>query len=144
MAKSRIKVPKRIAGVKIPKAVRKGPVMDFVNSKAGRVLIAQALTAAIGVLAYKQTSPDTRAGVGEKIKSGAGLSSDVLKGNVMRLSSAFGEAVTAFRTALADPSMATDGESTAQDFGGEAERVEDRAGKKKRQSSSQSEPGNPH
>ena len=51
MAKSRIKVPKRLAGVKIPKAVRKGPVMDFVNSKSGRILIAQALTAAIGVLA---------------------------------------------------------------------------------------------
>ena len=71
MAKSRIKVPKRLAGVKIPKAVRKGPVMDFVNSKSGRILIAQALTAAISVLAYQQASPETRERVRGKIKNGA-------------------------------------------------------------------------
>ena len=71
MAKSRIKVPKRVAGVKIPKAVRKGPVMDFVNSKSGRVLIAQALTAAVGVLAYKTASPETRERVRGKVKDGA-------------------------------------------------------------------------
>ncbi|HEU5135189.1 MAG TPA: hypothetical protein VFU13_08615 [Steroidobacteraceae bacterium] len=40
-----------MVGVKIPKSVRKGPIMDFVNSTTGRVLIAQALTAAIGVFA---------------------------------------------------------------------------------------------
>ena len=27
-----VKVPKRIAGMKIPKTVRKGPVVDFLNS----------------------------------------------------------------------------------------------------------------
>ncbi len=144
MARSRIKVPKRVVGVKIPKAVRKGPVMDFVNSKSGRVLMAQALTAAIGVLAYKQASPETRERVGDKIKEGAGDTADVLKRSTARLSYAFGEAVTAFRTALQQPAGA-DAESAAQELEDQFTEVKDRAGKKKKSaSSSPSEPPSHH
>jgi uncharacterized protein HemY len=145
MAKSRIKVPKRVAGVKIPKAVRKGPVVDFVNSKTGRILIAQALTAAIGVLAYKQASPETREHVRGKIKNGADETSDVLKRSTARLSFAFGEAVTAFRTALDQPSDAPDVDSAARALEKQLEQVKERAGKKKKQQdSSPSEPSSHH
>ena len=140
MAKSRIKVPKRVAGVKIPKAVRKGPVMDFVNSKTGRILIAQALTAAIGVLAYKQASEDTRERVSGKVKNGAGEAKDALKRNTARLSLAFGEAVTAFRAALTQPASEANAESAAEALANQLEQVKARVGKKKkRQSSSPSE-----
>lgn len=44
--KLKIKLPKRIAGVKIPKTVRKGPIGEFLNSGAGQVVIAQALVGA--------------------------------------------------------------------------------------------------
>jgi len=145
MGKSRIKVPKRVAGVKIPKAVRKGPVMDFVNSKAGRVLIAQALSAAIGVLAYKQVNPDTRSRVRDKLKDGADETGDALKRSITRLSFAFGEAVTAFRTALNQPSAGPDAESAAQSLSEQLEKVKERVGKKKKpQSSSPSEPSSHH
>jgi hypothetical protein len=60
MAKLRIKVPKRVVGVKIPKAVRKGPVMEFVNSKSGRVLIAQALTAGNASATRSRAAPATQ------------------------------------------------------------------------------------
>jgi hypothetical protein len=107
MAKSskklKIKVPKRVAGVKIPKTVRKGPVMDFVNSTAGRVLIAQALTAAVGVFAVKHSDSPTA----ERIKSGARSAEERLKENTARLGYAFGEAVRAFREALGDPASST-------------------------------------
>jgi hypothetical protein len=145
MAKSRIKVPKQVAGVKIPKAVRKGPVMDFVNSKAGRVLIAQALTAAIGVLAYKQVNTETRARLRDKVKSGADETTDVLKRNTARLSFAFGEAVTAFRTALNQPAGEPDAESATQALADQLDQVKERVGKKKKhQSSSQSEAASHH
>jgi hypothetical protein len=145
MAKSRIKVPKHVAGVKIPKAVRKGPVMDFVNSKAGRVLIAQALTAAIGVLAYKQVNTEPRARVRDKVKNGADETTDALKRNTARLSFAFGEAVTAFRTALNQPAGAPDAESATQALADQLEHVKERVGKKKKhQSSSQSEAASHH
>ena len=144
MAKSRIKVPKRLAGVKIPKAVRKGPVMDFVNSKSGRILIAQALTAAIGVLAYQQASPETRERVRGKIKNGADETTDVLKRNTARLSFAFGEAVTAFRTSLQQAS-APDADTAAQGLEQQLEDVKERGGKKKKSpSSSPSEPPSHH
>jgi hypothetical protein len=134
MAKSsKIKVPKQIVGVKIPKAVRKGPIMDFVNSKTGRVLIAQALTAAIGVFAYKQASPDTRERVGGKVSQGADGAREYMSRNMARLSFAFGEAVTAFRTALAQPMENQDDESAA------APGIED-GKKKKKQNWSSSEP----
>jgi hypothetical protein len=103
MAKSRIKVPKKVVGVKIPKAVRKGPVMDFVNSTAGRVLIAHALTAAIGALAYKRADPETRDRVRGKVRKGADDARETMSRNAVRLSHAFGEAVTAFRAALGQP-----------------------------------------
>jgi hypothetical protein len=142
---SRIKVPKRVAGVKIPKAVRKGPVMDFVNSKAGRLLIAEALTAAIGVLAYKNTDRETLKRAGSKIKDGAGETREAVKRNTARMSFAFSEAVTAFRTALAGP--AGEHATRSADAGvDQLERDDDRddGKKKKKVSWSSSEPGNPH
>ena len=131
MAKSRIKVPKRLAGVKIPKAVRKGPVMDFVNSKSGRILIAQALTAALGVLAYQKASPETRERVRGKIKNGADETTDALKRSTARLSFAFGEAVTAFRTSLQQATAAPDAETAAQELEQQLEDVKGRTGKKR-------------
>jgi hypothetical protein len=114
MAKSskklKIKVPKRVAGVKIPKTVRKGPVMDFVNSTAGRVLIAQALTAAVGVFAVKHSDSPTA----ERIKSGARSAEEKVKENTARLGYAFGEAVRAFREALGDPAGSTVDETAGQ------------------------------
>jgi sRNA-binding protein len=145
MARSRIKVPKRVVGVKIPKAVRKGPVMDFVNSKAGRILLAQALTAAIGVIAYKQAGEDTRERVGNKVKNGADEAKEALKRNTARLSFALGEAVTAFRTALGQPSGEPDADSAAKALANQLEQVKERVGKKKKpQSSSPSEPASHH
>jgi hypothetical protein len=83
MAKSRIKVPKRVAGVKIPRAVRKGPVMDFVNS------------------------------------------SEALKRNTARLSFAFGEAITAFRTALGQPSRKANAASVAEALANQLDQVKE-------------------
>src|SRR5687768_16896709 len=132
MAKSKIKLPKRVAGVKIPRAVRKGPVVDFVNSSAGRVLIAQALTAAIGVLAYKNASPETRDGIRSKAKKGVEGTREALERNTERLAFAFGEAVTAFRTALGDPATPGDPKTAADALSARLKHVADRVGKKKR------------
>jgi hypothetical protein len=103
--KSKIKVPKRVAGVKIPKVVRKGPVLQFVNSTAGRMLLAEALTAAVGLFAYQK---------GGDIKQSAYDAEHDLKRNTERLTHAFGEGVRAFREALADPDdvAAIEGEAT--------------------------------
>jgi hypothetical protein len=101
--KSKIKVPKRVAGVKIPKAVRKGPVVDFVNSSAGRLLIAQALTAAVAAIAIKQSDSPT----GERIKAGAKSAEEMVKQNTAKLGFAFSEGVRAFREALASPHTAS-------------------------------------
>jgi hypothetical protein len=97
--KSKIKVPKRVAGVKIPKAVRKGPVVDFVNSSAGRLLVAQALTAAVAAFAIKQSDSPA----GERVKAGAKSAEDMVKQNTARLGFAFAEGVRAFREALSSP-----------------------------------------
>jgi hypothetical protein len=133
MAKSRIKVPKQVAGVKIPKSVRKGPIMDFVNSTTGRILIAQALTAAIGVFAYKQVDPETRERVRGKVRKGAEDARDVMSRSSARLSFAFGEAMNAFRSALNQPAAAENSESDAED-----------AKKTKKQNWSSSEPVGPN
>jgi hypothetical protein len=118
--------------------------MDFVNSTTGRALIAQALTAAIGVFAYKHAAPETRDRIRGKVKKGAEDTREALERNTARLSFAFGEAVTAFRTALADPAGRTPA-STAADLAQQLEKVEERVGKKKKkQDWSSSEPSSPH
>jgi hypothetical protein len=65
-----IKLPKRIAGVKVPKAVRKGVLGDFLRSKAGQAMIAEAVMAiSTAILAKQQAEPGStarRAGKGAK------------------------------------------------------------------------------
>jgi hypothetical protein len=104
---SKIKVPKRVAGLKIPKTVRKGPIIDFVNSSAGRLLIAEALAAALAVFAYRNADSDT----GRRLKAGTRDAEAAIKRNTARLSFAFAEAVRVFREALAHPDFQSNGGS---------------------------------
>jgi hypothetical protein len=136
-SKSRIKVPKRVAGVKIPKAVRKGPVVDFVNSSAGRLLIAQALTAAVAAIAIKQSDSPT----GERIKAGARSAEETVKENTARLGHAFAEGVRAFREALSNPNVAAVSDVPEIDL--DTETVDDTLAKKKPRAASQRHPTMP-
>ena len=65
------KLPKRIAGIKIPKALRKGSMGRFMASPLGREAAAAALIAAAGALSgspsprrARSQSPDAQAGGG--------------------------------------------------------------------------------
>ena len=110
-----VKVPKRIAGVKIPKTVRKGPIVDFLNSSGGQVLIAEALLLAARSFAGKRVDPDSPVGEFinhpvEKAKEAAlsGKAAAQRAGNgaseaSAKLAHAFEEGMRAFRTALAEP-----------------------------------------
>ena len=53
MAKDKTKLPKRLAGVKIPKALRKGgeKLLDQANSPEGRAAIARGVTTVVGAAA---------------------------------------------------------------------------------------------
>jgi hypothetical protein len=135
--KSKIKVPKRVAGVKIPKAVRKGPVVDFVNSSAGRLLIAQALTAAVAAVAIKESDSPT----GERIKVGARSAEKAVKENTARLGHAFAEGVRAFREALGNPNIAPGADVPEIDL--DTETVDDTLAKKKPRAASQRHPTMP-
>jgi hypothetical protein len=110
-----VKVPKRIAGVKIPKPVRKGPVVDFLNSSGGQVLIAEALLLAAGSYAAKRVDPDSPVGefihhplekAKEAALSGKAAAHRAGKGRAeasKRLAHAFEEGMRAFRAALGEP-----------------------------------------
>lgn len=64
MAKSRKKskglIPKRIAGVKVPKKVRKGRFGELLASKTGQAVIAQAILGAGAVAAGLKATDDPR------------------------------------------------------------------------------------
>jgi hypothetical protein len=57
-----VKIPKKLAGVKIPKTLRKGPVGQFLNTPTGQLLIAEAIAVAIAALAARRTATGERAG----------------------------------------------------------------------------------
>ena len=108
----KIKLPKRVAGVKIPKSVRKGPLAGFLNSTAGQIVIAEALVAVSGVLAAKGTEPDSAAddllrhpveGAKRAARSTADAAEEVkdhAAAQGARLSYALSEAVKTFRSAM--------------------------------------------
>ena len=52
--KRKMKLPKRIAGMKIPKGIRKGPIGTFLSSSGGQLVIAEALLAAGGFYAARR------------------------------------------------------------------------------------------
>ena len=114
MKKSRktLKVPKRIAGLKIPKTVRKGPVVDFLNSSGGQVLIAEALLLAARSFAGKRVDPDSPVGefinhpvekAKEAAVSGKAAAQWAGNGASAKLVHAFEEGMRAFRAALGEP-----------------------------------------
>jgi hypothetical protein len=99
MAK-RIKLPKRIAGVKIPKTIRKGPVIGFLNTPAGQVVLAQALLVMGGVFAAdKVRDNDALAHPLDTLKD---AKRDLMSGDLSatKLTHAFAAAAHAFRDAL--------------------------------------------
>jgi hypothetical protein len=105
MSKRKLKLPKKIAGVKIPKAVRKGPVGQFLNSSAGQLLVAEALIAAGGAFFATEVNGDQKGGsrkLGRSLGGSGEEARQLLEQGSARLSFAFGEAVRAFRAALKD------------------------------------------
>lgn len=57
----KVAIPKRIAGIKIPKQIRKGPLASLIASPAGQILLAQLLVIIGGAIATA-ANPDTRTG----------------------------------------------------------------------------------
>ena len=116
--KGKTKVPKRIAGVKIPKKVRKSRFGKLLASPQGQALVAEALSAAAalagGATMVKQSGKDSAIGhvadtIGRKLKgaaadaqvtgAGAAASADV---TAHRFAHALGEAARSFNAALHD------------------------------------------
>ena len=103
--KHKVKLPKRIAGMKIPKGIRKGPIGNFLTSSGGQLVIAEALLAAGGFYAARRLDPNTPAGeavrhpidsMRAKLGSYGGGASD-------RFARALRAGVYAFRNALHEP-----------------------------------------
>ena len=77
MAKNKIKVPKRIGGLKVPKAIRKAPVVTaLLNNPLGRDILAGALVAGAGAataaLARHHPSAEQLRDAGEAAASAGG------------------------------------------------------------------------
>jgi len=110
--RKKVKLPKRIAGVKLPKATRKGPIADFLNSSGGQVLLAEALVLAAGVFGARRVAAQAGApwdpGMREHIADASA-----------RLAHASREALQAFRAALSEPSPLLDEISDTDDTSSE-------------------------
>jgi hypothetical protein len=106
MAKKRKgKFPKRVAGVKIPKRVRKGPVADFLSSHAGQIAVAEALALAAGAFAAKRDHEDGE-GLGalrrpiEQLKATGGRAAGTVSDGSDRIARALREAAQTFRRVM--------------------------------------------
>jgi hypothetical protein len=112
--KSKRMLPKRIAGVKVPKKVRKGHVGEILTSKTGKALIAEAVMA-VGALAAAKAkdSPSVRGALGDakdKVRDVGGHARQDVSGTTASLTYALGEAVRSFSDALRNGS---DGDAPA-------------------------------
>jgi hypothetical protein len=103
--KNKSLLPKRIAGVKVPKAVRKGRFAELIASKAGQALIAETIMAAGAIAGAKKASdsPKARSFVHDTAEAvrDAGDSDKVDVGSAREVVAyAVGEAVRSFAEAL--------------------------------------------
>ena len=94
MAKSNtLKLPKKIAGVKVPKVLRHGTITEFLNSPVGRAVLAEALVAAAAAAAaalknYKpvsETVADAGTTAKDLVKNAAGGLADMAAGVVHQI-----------------------------------------------------------
>jgi hypothetical protein len=133
--KLKLKIPKRVAGIRIPKSVRKGPVADFIKSSAGQEVIAQALVVLGGTFAARRSD----SAAGEFLRRPARAAEDHESD---RLSAAFRDAVQAFRATMeqerprdtADAEPESDSEMEERDMGS-VERTEVSRARRSRASS---------
>jgi len=103
--KTKSLLPKRIAGVKVPKAVRKGRFGELLASRTGQVLIAEAIMAAGAVAGAKKAgeSPKARHLVheaAERVRHAGDGGSREIGAASATLAYALGEAARSFADAL--------------------------------------------
>ena len=105
-----IKLPKRVAGIKIPKVIRKGPIGQFLNSRAGQVVLAETIVAAAAAFTAVKADPDSATGetlrhpVEGARRAGHAVAATGVN-ETERLAHAFREASRAFRDALQQDSF---------------------------------------
>ena len=115
--RKKVKLPKRIAGVKLPKATRKGPIVDFLNSSGGQVLLAEALVLAAGVFGARRVA--AQAGAPWDPGTRENIARENIADASARLAHASREALKAFRAALSEPSPLLDEISDTDDTSSE-------------------------
>jgi hypothetical protein len=119
----RVKLPKRIWGVKIPKQIRKGPLGQFLGSSGGQVVVVEAIMAAAAFYAARRIDPDSS--VGDSLRrplDGLRAGRDWSRGASDRFARALRAGAQSFRAAYQeeDPGAATAGEQTLDTSAGEA------------------------
>lgn len=103
--KSKSFLPKRVAGVKVPKRVRKGRIGEFLASRAGKALIAEAVMAAGAVAGARKikNSPvarSTLADTGRSLKHAGTEAGREVGAATSTLAYALGEAARSFADAM--------------------------------------------
>ncbi|MGV3591527.1 MAG: hypothetical protein ACO1PZ_07535 [Gammaproteobacteria bacterium] len=96
-----------MAGVKIPKAVRKGPITHFLNSGAGQLMIAETLVAAAAAFTAVKADEsgkvaDTMKHPVDSLRRAGEAAAEAGTGEGERLAHAFRTACRAFVAALRD------------------------------------------
>lgn len=153
--KKKAGLPKRIAGVRVPKAVRKGRIADLLASRQGQALIAEAILGA-GALAagmkakddpkVRKLAKDAKGSVAHAGDDAAGA----FGGGASTLAYALSEAARAFAEALRNGgpaerrSFAPDAEAEAEawtpDYGAPEGVTEGKAPRKKQPSAPNAQP----
>ena len=103
--KSKNLLPKKIAGVKVPKKVRKGRFGELLASRTGQALIAEAIMAAGAIAGAKKAAdnPKTRDALGnlaDKVKETGGAAGNKTSETTGMIAYALGEAARSFADAL--------------------------------------------
>lgn len=70
-AKKKAKLPKRIAGVKVPKALRRARLAELLSSPVGQAIVADAIVGAAGLLAAKAKDHPKARHLAHEAKEGA-------------------------------------------------------------------------
>ena len=136
----KVKLPKRVWGVKIPKQIRKGPLGQFLGSSGGQIVVIEAIMAAAAFYAARRIDPDTS--VGETLRrplDSLRAGRDWSRGASDRFARALRAGAQSFRAAYQEeePNAAAADEQTLEASAGES--LETAASRPKKSASSRRE-----
>ena len=120
-----LKLPKKIAGVKVPKILRHGTATEFLNSPVGRFVLAEALIAAAAALKNYKPVAETVGQVADTVEKAGSEAASTAKDLVQSATSGLADVAAGVVRQIVPASSAADSQTDRGEKSGKPKKERD-------------------